>query len=225
MKYPKGFTLVEVLIVVIIILALIALAFPVFSWAREKARQSSCANNLRQLGLADRMYAQDWDGLEVPYINKYGVNYRPAPPNADGVKLFNALARYIKNKDVWFCVSDPLAPQSTPNKRDDEHWTGIPTCDHSLTSYIFTLPIQDLKPVPSIYFFAQEHPAEMYRVYDDVFGDGPAFDFQNGQPVSIRFILPAKSSGNHTKGANILFRDGHVKFFPYRKTISIVGSN
>jgi prepilin-type N-terminal cleavage/methylation domain-containing protein/prepilin-type processing-associated H-X9-DG protein len=57
----KGFTLIELLIVIAIIALLAAILFPVFSRARESARRSSCASNLKQIGLGFMQYAQDYD--------------------------------------------------------------------------------------------------------------------------------------------------------------------
>lgn len=60
-KRAHGFTLIELLVVIAIIAILAAILFPVFATAREKARQSSCTSNLKQLGVALLMYAQDYD--------------------------------------------------------------------------------------------------------------------------------------------------------------------
>jgi len=59
----KGFTLIELLVVIAIIAILAAILFPVFAKARAKARQASCQSNLKQIGLAWAMYAQDYDGV------------------------------------------------------------------------------------------------------------------------------------------------------------------
>ncbi len=57
----RAFTLIELLVVIAIIAILAAILFPVFAKAREKARQSSCQSNVKQLGLAFMQYTQDYD--------------------------------------------------------------------------------------------------------------------------------------------------------------------
>lgn len=59
----RGFTLIELLVVIAIIAILAAILFPVFSKAREKARQTSCVNNQRQIALSIQMFTQDNDFL------------------------------------------------------------------------------------------------------------------------------------------------------------------
>src|ERR1700739_382823 len=56
-----GFTLIELLVFVAIIAILAAILFPVFAQARAKARQTVCLSNLKQLGLGELMYKQDYD--------------------------------------------------------------------------------------------------------------------------------------------------------------------
>jgi len=60
-KRRPAFTLIELLVVIAIIAILAAILFPVFAQAREKARQATCVSNLKQLGTAALMYAQDYD--------------------------------------------------------------------------------------------------------------------------------------------------------------------
>ena len=60
--HRSGFTLIELLVVIAIIAILAAILFPVFAQAREKARQTTCLSNCKQIALAFQMYQQDYDG-------------------------------------------------------------------------------------------------------------------------------------------------------------------
>jgi prepilin-type N-terminal cleavage/methylation domain-containing protein/prepilin-type processing-associated H-X9-DG protein len=71
MSRSSGFTLIELLIVIAIIAILAAILFPVFATAREKARQTTCASNEKQLSLAFLQYATDFDET-LPFA--YGAN-------------------------------------------------------------------------------------------------------------------------------------------------------
>ncbi|MHB8997572.1 MAG: prepilin-type N-terminal cleavage/methylation domain-containing protein [Armatimonadota bacterium] len=97
----KGFTLIELLVVIAIIAILAAILFPVFAKAREKARQSSCLSNVKQLGLAFMQYAQDYDERCVKCYN--GATYAQRWYWQAGNE--GMLYPYIKNSQVFQCPS------------------------------------------------------------------------------------------------------------------------
>lgn len=69
MNKRRGFTLIELLVVIAIIAILAAILFPVFAKAREKARQTACLNNVKQIGLAFMMYTQDWEDTFPQFLD------------------------------------------------------------------------------------------------------------------------------------------------------------
>ncbi len=97
----RGFTLIELLVVIAIIAILAAILFPVFAKAREKARQTSCLNNAKQLGLALLQYAQDYDEVMVPC---YLSNTSPT------VYWVHSVEPYLKNTQITKCPSATGGP-------------------------------------------------------------------------------------------------------------------
>ena len=113
----RGFTLIELLVVIAIIAILAAILFPVFAQAREKARTSSCSSNLKQIGLAQLMYDQDFDETShPPAINPGAPGGGCSGCFQGGESGFRVSqcgwacawapnSSYIKNQQVWACPS------------------------------------------------------------------------------------------------------------------------
>src|SRR5688500_3397391 len=90
MQNKRGFTLIELLVVIAIIAILAAILFPVFAQPRDKARQAMCQSNMKQMGTAVMMYAQDYD-------ERY--------PSAHWGIYLVLVQPYIRNTATWACPS------------------------------------------------------------------------------------------------------------------------
>lgn len=113
-RRQAAFTLVELLTVLAIISVLAAILLPVLSSARGKAREIVCNSNLRQIGLAFRMYTQDYDEAYpwgVDPTDRYTPQIWSTYPSFQAQIPFmpmihEALQPYVKSRDVFSCQSD-----------------------------------------------------------------------------------------------------------------------
>ena len=181
----RGFSIIELLVVVAIIAILMALLFPAFAAARRRVLQTSCASNLRQLGMAISMYAQDHDGY--PPIG--GYNYIPPAPapqvwnRSDWEDGLVALA-YVNNYNLFRCPS--------ASNKDYRSAYGV-------NRWILGWGISqllDAPPFPSNTLLATEKQGSDWPVWLPTEQTGNPYYF----PLDPR----------HNNQLNILFVDGHV---------------
>lgn len=99
----SGFSVVEFLMVMSILVMLAAITYAAMAPARENARRAVCVSNLHQIGKALSMYQADYDGIE-PNVNSRLSNSEMGIPSGQG-PMFHFLQTYIKNTGVLFCSS------------------------------------------------------------------------------------------------------------------------
>jgi prepilin-type N-terminal cleavage/methylation domain-containing protein/prepilin-type processing-associated H-X9-DG protein len=193
----RGFTLIELLVVIAIIAILAAILFPVFARAREKARQTSCLSNMKQLGLGVVMYAQDYDEI-IP-----GWKISGACGGANVWPWRHVVMPYIRNTQLFICPGSG--------------WQGFPTCTHYH-------PLVNAQPIPTSYALNDCHDggggANQLRLADIV---RPAELFLIGEaphnlwrPVLRTSPTDYGCANNypavHNEGINVAYCDGHAKW-------------
>ncbi len=208
MKSRRGFTLIELLVVIAIIAILAAILFPVFSRARENAKRAACWSNLRQLGTALHMYAQDYDEFfPIGYTAEWKWFCNPKKEFRD------AIWPYVKNRELFYCPSSealaalnatasaPIAQWASELRNTDANWNAGNIC-----YYYFSFLGDPPNPTPwggggglsfppRVLSECCEFPADMWLMSDP---------FRSGCPYFPHAY-------QHARGLHVLFVDGHVK--------------
>ncbi len=196
----RGFTLIELLVVIAIIAILAAILFPVFAKAREKARQTSCLSNAKQLALGLYMYVQDYDEV-LPYCFSsdgypgytwYRYWYEQAEP-------------YIKNTQIFSCPSSGVQYNYPSRRTADYGWNQR----HMPYRY----------PYNALSLGSMQSPAQVL-IFCDSQPSGPPVTWDNRMYLYCAICYAAPNyaylrnsvAPRHNDGANVGFWDGHAKW-------------
>ena len=203
-----AFTLIELLVVIAIIAILAAILFPVFAQAREKARQTACLSNIRQIGTALQMYAQDYDETLCMGFSTYRegsqtiardwtVDLAPYIKSGNPATESRVLSGILR-RDLY-TGSQPFfqCPSKAPSRDIRGFRRGF--------AYNKWLAKDPPNQAP-ITLAAIVAPAD-HLAFGEVFGEVDRLvPFR--APFDSRFVPEARHSG----GLNIAFVDGHAKW-------------
>lgn len=234
MKRRSGFTLIELLVVIAIIAILAAILFPVFAAAREKARQSQCISNSRQIGFAILMYTGD-HSMRLP-VSKAFESYIIAA----------RLMSYTKNRAIFKCPSSPFAMGAMQKKQGDngqQNYMSPP--DDACVGLPASIVGYSLTSVPK-HFYEDIYPPSDYFpngwLYDEkVFsGSGCRYNrYHAGKSLDTLHIVNrsravlfiefptaywewpgpavwgANYKGRHSEGSVVTHADGHSQWYKF----------
>ncbi len=189
----RGFTLIELLVVIAIIAILAAILFPVFARAREKARQTSCLSNVKQIMLGVMMYAQDYD--EVLPI---GSNWTTP---AGSIVWDQALEPYVKNQQVFICPSEQRK-QHARNLGYGWNWREFGYISGGALTNNYSTPLANITAPAETILLGDNEDAD---ARDSTSGERYLYRRDNSNPT----LLPTKHNG----GGNMGLCDGHAKWY------------
>ncbi|NUP98382.1 MAG: DUF1559 domain-containing protein [Armatimonadetes bacterium] len=203
----RAFTLIELLVVIAIIAILAAILFPVFAKAREKARQSSCGSNLKQLGVGCLQYAQDYDERMPP---RY---YRYVPTVAGGPNWCQDLVQpYIKNAQVIMCPSTKALSYGYHQGKDANNGLNLRALAQ-VGSPAETVMIAECKRANNT-SGGTSYDLSVWQPSGFPSNAMPAapFDDEDEMPLASDAVYNPRPRGLHNGGAQIAWVDGHVKW-------------
>ncbi|MCC6731022.1 MAG: prepilin-type N-terminal cleavage/methylation domain-containing protein [Chthonomonadales bacterium] len=208
----RAFTLIELLVVIAIIAILAAILFPVFAQAREKARATACLSNSKQLGLAFRMYNQDYDETGPPLWWWAPIDLRAFWPTF--------VFPYIKSAGLFVCPSAVIPsawdlPLDNPNKlaRSYMIYVGASQNGEALGRDAATE-----QPANYIVFaeLGNKEPAQWPEMYCPLLPTGCCTC--GGTTAEDRLHCPGEAP-RHNNGYNWTFADGHAKYMSISRTL------
>lgn len=213
----RGFTLIELLVVIAIIAILAAILFPVFAKAREKARQTSCQSNEKQIILACIMYKSDYDGRFPQNCTSSSTTACVAP----GWDWMEVTEPYTKNWQLFECPSTdpviqtcaPAVPRSFIGRRGGYACNcGRPGVIGQIGNGPFGNAYHRAAPKESLF----QDVSNLVAIVESVPGCGLFCGVGHAGTDSGSTTGWDSRRTQHNDGMNVAYYDGHVKF--HRRT-------